>query len=127
MTNIAEILNKGKQLSGILIYEGIQILNKFRLTGFETIDIISRSSIQQKRKEKDSASLYKRIQLLSEDDWMKIRLVVGRACDEADAKIVKKVALQKDKSKLTFKQLTVVCRCLDQINEKFKNQIKNAY
>lgn len=127
MSDIAEILNKGKQLSGILIYEGIQILNKFRLTGFETIDIISRSSIQQKRKEKDSASLYKRIQLLSEDDWMKIRLVVGRACDEADAKIVKKVALQKDKSKLTFKQLTVVCRCLDQINEKFKNQIKNAY
>lgn len=127
MTDIVEQLQSGKQLSSVLVFEGAQIYKKFLASGKDKNEIISLSSIQQKRKEKDSSALYKRIQKLSDEDWNKIRLVVGRACDEADAKVVKKVAQQKDKSKLTFKQLTVICRALDQINLKFKDQIKTAY
>ena len=127
MTDIVEQLQSGKQLSSVLVSEGAQIYKKFLASGKDKNEIISFSSIQQKRKEKDSSALYKRIQKLSDEDWNKIRLVVGRACDEADAKVVKKVAQQKDKSKLTFKQLTVICRALDQINVKFKDQIKTAY
>ncbi|MDY5191117.1 MAG: hypothetical protein SPH53_00730, partial [Bacteroidaceae bacterium] len=90
-------------------------------------DVIAKSNIRVNRKEKDSATLFKRIQKLTDEDWGKIKLAAGRACDESDAKIVKKIATQKDRSKLTFKQLTVVCRALDQINEKFKDQMKKAY
>ena len=78
-------------------------------------------------KEKDSSELFRRIQKLTDDNWTTVRLLAGRICDESDAKIVKKIAAQKDRSKLTFKQLAVVCRTLDLINEKFKDKIKEAF
>lgn len=127
MSDIAEQLKGGRQLSTVLVFEGTQIYKKFCKTGKDKNDVISLSSIYQKKEEKDSSALYKRIQQLSDEDWSKIRLVVGRACSESDTKIVKKVSLQKDKSKLTYKQLVVICRALDQINIKFKEQIKKAY
>ena len=127
MSDIVEQLKVGKQLSTVLVFEGTQIYKKFCKTGKDKNDVIALSSIKQRKEEKDSLALYKRIQQLSDEDWSKIRLVVGRACSESDTKIVKKVSQQKDKSKLTYKQLVVICRALDQINIKFKEQIKKAY
>lgn len=127
MVEICQSLVSGKRLTPVQVFAGQQILNKFSELGLDKNSIVAKSSIRLKRKEKDSKTLFKRIQQLSDDDWSKIKLVAGRACDSTDAKIVKKIAVQKDKSKLTFKQLTVVCRALDQINEKFKEQMKKSF
>lgn len=127
MSEIAQMLVASKQLTLVQVFEGLQILKKFEESELVKEDVIAKSNIRVNRKEKDSATLFKRIQKLTDEDWGKIKLAAGRACDESDAKIVKKIATQKDRSKLTFKQLTVVCRALDQINEKFKEQMKKAY
>ena len=121
------MLVASKQLTLVQVFEGLQILKKFDESELVKEDVIAKSNIRVNRKEKDSATLFKRIQKLTDEDWGKIKLAAGRACDESDSKIVKKIATQKDRSKLTFKQLTVVCRALDQINEKFKDQMKKTY
>lgn len=127
MNEIVRQMTSGKQLTPVLVFEGHQMLKKYNDSGLSKDDVVSKSKLRANRKEKDSTALFARIQKISENDWTTIRLVAGRACDEADAKIVKKVAAQKDRTKLTFKQLTVVCRALDQINEKFKDKIKVAF
>ncbi len=127
MGQIVSALVSNKQLSPVLIFEGQQLIKKFEESSIAKEEVIAKSTIKPSRKEKDSTALFKRIQKLTEDDWIKIRMLVGRCCDESDTKIVKKIASQKDRSKLTFKQLSVICRALDQINEKFKDKIKVAF
>lgn len=127
MMEIANSIIKNKQLTNVLVFQGGKIYEKFEANNLSKEDIEARSTIQTRRKDKDSSSLYKRIMALEENDWSRIKLVVGRVCDEADAKIVKKIASQKDRSKLSFKQLTVVCRALDQINERFKDQMTKTF
>ena len=127
MTEICQTLVANKQLTPVQIFEGLQILKKFEGAGLDSDSVTAKSNIKTRRKEKDSKTLFKRIQQLSEDDWTKIKVLAGRACDAADTKIVKKIAGQQDRSKLTFKQLSVVCRALDQINEKFKDQMKKSF
>ena len=41
--------------------------------------------------------------------------------------VVKGVAAKRDKNKLTFKQLVVVCRALDMINEKYKDKMQKLF
>lgn len=127
MQQIVQSFITGKQLTPVQIYEGKQLIKKFEDSGISKEDIMNKSTIKTSRKEKDSVAMFKRIQKLTDENWTTIRLCVGRICDESDAKIVKKIAAQKDRSKLTFKQLTVVCRTLDLINEKFKDKIKEAF
>lgn len=127
MQQIVQSFTTGKQLTPVQIYEGKQLIKKFEDSGISKEDIMNKSTIKSSRKEKDSVAMFKRIQKLTDENWTTIRLCVGRICDESDAKIVKKIAVQKDRSKLTFKQLTVVCRTLDLINEKFKDKIKEAF
>ncbi len=127
MQQIVQSFTTGKQLTPVQIYEGKQLIKKFEESGISKEDIMNKSTIKSSRKEKDSVAMFKRIQKLTDENWTTIRLCVGRICDESDAKIVKKIAAQKDRSKLTFKQLTVVCRTLDLINEKFKDKIKDAF
>lgn len=127
MQQIVQSFTTGKQLTSVQIYEGKQLIKKFEESGISKEDIMNKSTIKSSRKEKDSVAMFKRIQKLTDENWTTIRLCVGRICDESDAKIVKKIAAQKDRSKLTFKQLTVVCRTLDLINEKFKDKIKDAF
>ena len=127
MQQIVQSFTTGKQLTPVQIYEGKQLIKKFEDSGISKEDIMNKSTIKSSRKEKDSVAMFKRIQKLTDENWTTIRLCVGRICDESDAKIVKKIAAQKDRSKLTFKQLTVVCRTLDLINEKFKDKIKEAF
>ena len=127
MLQIVQAMTSNKQLSQVLVFEAKQMLKKFAESGMSQDDVIALSSKKTIRKEKDSAAMFKRIQKLTDENWTTIRLCVGRICDENDAKIVKKIAAQKDRSKLTFKQLTVVCRTLDLINEKFKDKIKEAF
>lgn len=127
MRQIVQSFTTGKQLTPVQIYEGKQLIKKFEDSGISKEDIMNKSTIKSSRKEKDSVAMFKRIQKLTDENWTTIRLCVGRICDESDAKIVKKIAVQKDRSKLTFKQLTVVCRTLDLINEKFKDKIKEAF
>ena len=127
MQQIVQSFTTGKQLTPVQIYEGKQLIKKFEDSGISKEDIMNKSTIKSSRKEKDSVAMFKRIQKLTDENWTTIRLCVGRICDECDAKIVKKIAVQKDRSKLTFKQLTVVCRTLDLINEKFKDKIKEAF
>ena len=78
-------------------------------------------------KEKNSAVLFKRIQKISDEDWHKIKMLVNRICDKEEANAVKKIALQKEKSKLPYKKLVVVCNVLDKINEKFKETIGREF
>lgn len=127
MQQIVQSFTTGKQLTPVQIYEGKQLIKKFEDSSISKEDIMNKSTIKSSRKEKDSVAMFKRIQKLTDENWTTIRLCVGRICDESDAKIVKKIAAQKDRSKLTFKQLTVVCRTLDLINEKFKDKIKEAF
>jgi hypothetical protein len=127
MTQIVQALTSNKQLTPVLIFEGRQMLRKFETSDLNKDDIIAKSTIKPVLKEKDSSELFRRIQKLTDDNWTTVRLLAGRICDESDAKIVKKIAAQKDRSKLTFKQLAVVCRTLDLINEKFKDKIKEAF
>lgn len=127
MQQIVQSFTTGKQLTPVQIYEGKQLIKKFEESGISKEVIMNKSTIKSSRKEKDSVAMFKRIQKLTDENWTTIRLCVGRICDESDAKIVKKIAAQKDRSKLTFKQLTVVCRTLDLINEKFKDKIKDAF
>lgn len=127
MQQIVQSFTTGKQLTPVQIYEGKQLIKKFEDSSISKEDIMNKSTIKSSRKEKDSVAMFKRIQKLTDENWTTIRLCVGRICDESDAKIVKKIAVQKDRSKLTFKQLTVVCRTLDLINEKFKDKIKEAF
>ena len=127
MQQIVQSFTTGKQLTPVQIYEGKQLIKKFEDSGISKEDIMNKSTIKSSRKEKDSVAMFKRIQKLTDENWTTIRLCVGRICDESDAKIMKKIAAQKDRSKLTFKQLTVVCRTLDLINEKFKDKIKEAF
>ena len=127
MQQIVQSFITGKQLTPVQIYEGKQLIKKFEDSSISKEDIMNKSTIKTSRKEKDSVAMFKRIQKLTDENWTTIRLCVGRICDESDAKIVKKIAAQKDRSKLTFKQLTVVCRTLDLINEKFKDKIKEAF
>lgn len=127
MQQIVQSFTTGKQLTPVQIYEGQQLIKKFEDSSISKEDIMNKSTIKSSRKEKDSVAMFKRIQKLTDENWTTIRLCVGRICDESDAKIVKKIAAQKDRSKLTFKQLTVVCRTLDLINEKFKDKIKEAF
>ena len=127
MQQIVQSFTTGKQLTPVQIYEGKQLIKKFEDSSISKEDIMNKSTIKSSRKEKDSVAMFKRIQKLTDENWTTIRLCVGRICDESDAKIVKKIAAQKDRNKLTFKQLTVVCRTLDLINEKFKDKIKEAF
>ena len=127
MSEIRQALLGSKMLTSVLVFEARQILKKFNELGVSKEEIANRSNIKATRKDKDSTAMFKRIQDLTEEDWTKIRAVVSRVCEEADAKIVKKLALQKDRSKLTFKQLTVVCRALDSINEKFGSKMTKTF
>lgn len=127
MVQIVQTLTSSKQLSSVQIFEGQQLLKKFNESGLSKEDILAKSTIKSSRKEKDSKELFKRIQKLTDDNWTTVKLLAGRICDANDAKIVRKIAAQKDRSKLTFKQLSVVCRTLDLINEKFKDKIKEAF
>lgn len=127
MQQIAQSFTTGKQLTLVQIYEGKQLIKKFESSGISKDDVLEKSVIKSSRKEKDSVAMFKRIQKLTDDNWTTVRLLAGRICDESDAKIIKKIAAQKDRSKLTFKQLAVVCRTLDLINEKFKDKIKEAF
>jgi hypothetical protein len=127
MQQIAQSFTTGKQLTLVQIYEGKQLIKKFENSNISKDDVLEKSVIKSSRKEKDSLAMFKRIQKLTDDNWTTVRLLAGRICDESDAKIVKKIAAQKDRSKLTFKQLAVVCRTLDLINEKFKDKIKEAF
>jgi len=127
MLQIVQAMTSNKQLSQVLVFEAKQMLKKFAESGMSQDDVIALSSRKTIRKEKDSAAMFKRIQKLTDENWTTVRILAGRICDESDAKIVKKIAAQKDRSKLTFKQLTVVCRTLDLINEKFKDKIKEAF
>lgn len=127
MSEIRQALLDSKMLTSVLVFEARQILKKFNELGVSKEEIANRSNIKATRKDKDSTAMFKRIQDLTEEDWTKIRAVVSRVCEEADAKIVKKLALQKDRSKLTFKQLTVVCRALDSINEKFGSKMTKTF
>ena len=127
MSEIRQALLGSKMLTSVLVFEARQILKKFNELGVSKEEIANRSNIKATRKDKDSTAMFKRIQDLTEEDWTKIRAVVSRVCEEADAKIVKKLALQKDRSKLTFKQLTVVFRALDSINEKFGSKMTKTF
>ena len=127
MLQIVQAMTSNKQLSQVLVFEAKQMLKKFAESGMSQDYVIALSSRKTIRKEKDSAAMFKRIQKLTDENWTTVRILAGRICDESDAKIVKKIAAQKDRSKLTFKQLTVVCRTLDLINEKFKDKIKEAF
>lgn len=127
MSEIRQALLGSKMLTSVLVFEARQILKKFNELGVSKEEIANRSNIKATRKDKDSTAMFKCIQDLTEEDWTKIRAVVSRVCEEADAKIVKKLALQKDRSKLTFKQLTVVCRALDSINEKFGSKMTKTF
>ena len=127
MLQIVQAMTSNKQLSQVLVFEAKQMLKKFAESGMSQDDVIALSSRKTIRKEKDSAAMFKRIQKLTDENWTTVRILAGRICDESDAKIVKKITAQKDRSKLTFKQLTVVCRTLDLINEKFKDKIKEAF
>jgi hypothetical protein len=103
-------------------------LHKVEEAGLDKDEISNMSGIKtRQRKDKDSSSLIKRIQGLSDTDWGQIRLIVGRVCNEEDSKIVKGVAAKRDKNKLTFKQLVVVCRALDMINEKYKDKMQKLF
>ncbi len=127
MQQLVQSFSTGKQLTPVQIYEGKQLIKKYESSGISKEDIINKSTIKSSRKDKDSVAMFKRIQKLTEENWTTVRLCVGRICDANDAKIVRKIAAQKDRSKLTFKQLSVVCRTLDLINEKFKDKIKEAF
>lgn len=127
MQQIVQSFSTGKQLTPVQIYEGKQLIKKYESSGISKEVIINKSTIKSSRKDKDSVAMFKRIQKLTEENWTTVRLCVGRICDANDAKIVRKIAAQKDRSKLTFKQLSVVCRTLDLINEKFKDKIKEAF
>ncbi|WOZ80253.1 AIPR family protein [Segatella hominis] len=93
----------------------------------ESIEQPSRKAQSALSKEKNSAALFKRIQNINDEDWHKIKLLVNRICDKEEANAVKKVAMQKDKSKLPYKKLVVVCNVLDRINEKFKETIGREF
>lgn len=127
MQQIVQSFTTGKQLTLVQIFEGKQLLKKYEESGISKETIIEKSQIKSSRKDKDSVAMFKRIQKLTDENWTTVRILAGRVCEENDAKIVKKIASQKDRSKLTFKQLSVVCRALDQINEKFKDKIKVAF
>lgn len=128
MIDIAKTLTSSKMLTGVQIFEANQILQKVEGAGLDKDEISNLSGIKaRQRRDKDSSSLIKRIQSLSETDWKQIKLIVGRICNEEDAKIVKGVAAKRDKNKLTFKQLIVVCRALDMINEKYKDKMQKLF
>jgi hypothetical protein len=128
MTDIAKTLTSSKMLTVVQIFEANQILQKVEEAGLDKDEISNLSGIKtRQRKDKDSSSLIKRIQSLSDTDWGQIRLIVGRVCNEEDSKIVKGVAAKRDKNKLTFKQLVVVCRALDMINEKYKDKMQKLF
>ena len=128
MTDIAKTLTSSKMLTVVQIFEANQILHKVEEAGLDKDEISNLSGIKtRQRKDKDSSSLIKRIQGLSDTDWGQIRLIVGRVCNEEDSKIVKGVAAKRDKNKLTFKQLVVVCRALDMINEKYKDKMQKLF
>ena len=128
MTDIAKTLTSSKMLTVVQIFEANQILQKVEEAGLDKDEISNLSGIKtRQRKDKDSSSLIKRIQSLSDTDWGQIRLIVGRVCNEEDSKIVKGVAAKRDKNKLTFKQLVVVCRVLDMINEKYKDKMQKLF
>ena len=128
MTDIAKTLTSSKMLTVVQIFEANQILQKVEEAGLDKDEISNLSGIKtRQRKDKDSSSLIKRIQGLSDTDWGQIRLIVGRVCNEEDSKIVKGVAAKRDKNKLTFKQLVVVCRALDMINEKYKDKMQKLF
>ena len=127
MQQMVQSFTTGKQLTPVQIYEGKQLIKKFENSNISKDDVLEKSVVKSSRKEKDSVAMFKRIQKLTDDNWTTVRLLAGRICDESDAKIVKKIAAQKDRSKLTYKQLAVVCRTLDLINEKFKDKIKEAF
>ena len=128
MTDIAKTLTSSKMLTVVQIFEANQILQKVEEVGLDKDEISNLSGIKtRQRKDKDSSSLIKRIQSLSDTDWGQIRLIVGRVCNEEDSKIVKGVAAKRDKNKLTFKQLVVVCRALDMINEKYKDKMQKLF
>lgn len=121
---VVSSMTNNKQMSQVLVFEAKQLLIKFDESGLTEDEVISKSNKRNIRKEKDSAELYKRIQNLTEDNWLQIRLLVARACNEEDTKIVRKVVAQKDRSKLTYKQLTVVSKAIDLIKDKFKDMYK---
>ena len=128
MTDIAKTLTSSKMLTVVQIFEANQILQKVEEAGLNKDEISNLSGIKtRQRKDKDSSSLIKRIQGLSDTDWGQIRLIVGRVCNEEDSKIVKGVAAKRDKNKLTFKQLVVVCGALDMINEKYKDKMQKLF
>ncbi len=127
LQEVVSTLRSSRNLTSVQVFGAKQLLDKFNESGIDKDEILSKSVIKKQRVDRDSASLYKRIQALTDEDWKKIKLVVARACDENDAKVVKKIASQKDKSKLKFKQLVVVCRALDSINEKFKDNMSKVF
>lgn len=127
MAEFSKTIQSGRILSPIHVFTAQKLLDKFRTLGLTKDEVIGNSSLRNTRKGKDSTVLYDRIQKLTDDDWASVKLVASRACEKTDAAILKKIAGQKDRSRLTYNQLVAVCRALDCINEKFGDKINKTF
>lgn len=79
-----------------------QVSSESKLESIEQPSRKAQSALSKEKIPQPSSSASKH----NDEDWHKIKLLVNRICDKEEANAVKKVAMQKDKSKLPYKNLS---------------------